>query len=142
MIIKEGRYGKFLACLGFPKCRNIKSLEEKRKPKVTDKTCPKCSKPLVERYSKGEKFLGCLGYPKCRYTEALIKISCPKCKEGELLRRRSKRGLFYGCSKYPNCTYTFNGRLTHEPCPNCNTYLIQYGTKIFCFSCNYTKEDK
>ncbi|MEW6103479.1 MAG: type I DNA topoisomerase, partial [bacterium] len=145
MVIREGKYGEFLACKNFPKCRNAKPIgsdKQRRKPEETDKICPKCNSRLVIRFAFGQKFFGCSSYPKCRYTEQLIKITCPKCKEGILVFRKSKRGGFYGCSKYPDCTYITNNKFLEEKCENCNTHLVQSGKKIFCLNCNYTKEDK
>lgn len=145
MVIREGKYGKFLACTGFPKCKNAKPMSEDNQriePEKTDKICSKCNKGLVVRFAKGQKFLGCSGYPACRYTEPLTKISCPKCISGFLVFRKSKRGGFYGCSKYPDCTYTTNGKPLEELCENCNIHLMQSGKKIFCLKCNFTKEDK
>ncbi len=145
MLIREGRYGEFLACSSFPRCKNAKPIggdKKKIEPQKTDKICPKCNLGLVVRFAYGQKFLACSGYPECRYTEPLIKVCCPKCKSGILVFRKSKRGSFYGCSKYPDCTYITNGTFLEEKCENCDIHLIQYGKKIFCLKCNYTKEDK
>lgn len=141
MVIKEGKYGEFLACAAFPKCRNTRPLIAEE-PQKTDKTCPKCNKLLVVRFAQQQKFLGCSGYPACCYAEPLIKVPCPKCKEGILIFKRSKMGSFYGCSTYPDCSYTTAGKPLEELCETCNINLIQYGKKIFCIKCNFTKEEK
>ena len=142
MVIKPGRFGEFLACPNFPKCRNTRPLEgEKRAPpEETDKVCPKCSLALVIRTGRSGRFLACKGYPKCKYTEPILKIPCPRCKEGILIFRNSKRGSFYGCSKYPSCDYTTRGEFLEETCPHCEKNLIKYNNRIFCVDCNYTKE--
>lgn len=142
MVVKPGRFGEFLACPNFPKCRNTRPLEgEKRAPpEETDKICPKCSSMLVIRTGRTGRFLACKGYPKCKYTEPILKIPCPRCKEGILIFRNSKRGSFYGCSKYPTCDYTTRGEFLEETCPHCAKNLIKYKERIFCVDCNYTKE--
>ena len=71
LVIREGRYGKFIGCSGFPKCRNIKKTgqeaERARQPVVeTGENCEKCGKPLVLREGRYGKFIGCSGFPKCR----------------------------------------------------------------------------
>ncbi|MEW6680560.1 MAG: topoisomerase DNA-binding C4 zinc finger domain-containing protein, partial [bacterium] len=145
MVIREGKYGEFLACKNFPKCRNAKPIGEQKEriePQKAGKLCPRCNQELVIRFARGQKFLGCSSYPDCRYTEQLIKITCPKCKEGVLVYRKSKRGGFYGCSRYPDCTYITNNKFLEEKCENCNNHLVQSGKKIFCLNCNWTREDK
>ncbi|MBU1598904.1 type I DNA topoisomerase [bacterium] len=142
MVIKPGRFGEFLACLNFPKCRNTRALKEEKRvpPEETDKICPKCSSALVIRTGRTGRFIACKGYPKCKYTEPILKIPCPRCKEGILIFRTSKRGSFYGCSKYPNCDYTTRGEFLEETCPHCKKNLIKYKERVFCVDCNYTKE--
>jgi DNA topoisomerase-1 len=70
MVVKYSRRGPFLACSGFPKCRNAKPLPEelKEKPKETDQPCPECGKNLVIRKGRRGEFLACSGYPNCKYT--------------------------------------------------------------------------
>jgi DNA topoisomerase-1 len=77
MVIKEGRHGKFLACPGFPECRNTKPIYVK-----IGVTCPQCGGDLIERHSKtGRLFYGCSNYPKCRFTswDKPINEKCPVC---------------------------------------------------------------
>ena len=78
MVKRVGRFGPFLSCSAYPKCKNIKSIEIK-----TGVKCPKCGGDIIERHSKrGKKFYGCSGYPKCDF--ALWNIptgeKCPKCE--------------------------------------------------------------
>ncbi|MBN2572140.1 MAG: type I DNA topoisomerase [Ignavibacteriales bacterium] len=112
MELKIGRFGRFLACTAYPKCKNIislKDLVEKTEPEYTGETCPKCGNRLVYRSGRYGKFIGCEKYPECDYVEKIkdeIGIKCPKCGEGQVVRRRSKRGkFFYGCSRYPDCDF-------------------------------------
>lgn len=80
----------------------------KKEVEFTDKTCPKCQGRLVVKWSRRGKFLSCENFPRCRYAESITAgVSCPECKEGELIERRNRRGQnFYGCSKFPECRYT------------------------------------
>ncbi|HHT9125940.1 MAG TPA: type I DNA topoisomerase [Candidatus Brocadiia bacterium] len=115
MVIRNGSRGKFLACSGYPKCKNTKSLggaPDDGKPRVTEEKCEKCGSPMIVRTSRMGKFLGCSGFPKCRNIKPLpTGIKCPKegCG-GELVQRKARKGkksfFFYGCSNYPKCDYT------------------------------------
>lgn len=102
MVIKMGRYGKFLACPGFPECRNTKPLFEE-----VGTSCPKCSKPLVVRRSKkGRKFYGCSGYPECDFVswEMPAPEPCPECKQLMVIKS-SKREKKHVCTN-PECRFT------------------------------------
>jgi DNA topoisomerase-1 len=111
--------GWFLACTGYPECKNTKSIEVAadgrisiRERKRLDDKCPECGEPLIERHGRYGKFIACSGYPKCRYIKKDRKpernISCPneEC-DGRIVRKRGKgRRYFYACTKYPECTFT------------------------------------
>ncbi len=102
MVIKMGRYGKFLACPGFPECRNTKPLFEE-----VGADCPKCAKPLVVRRSKkGRKFYGCSGYPECDFVswEMPAPDPCPECQQLMVIKS-SKRQKKYVCTN-PECRHT------------------------------------
>jgi len=71
MVIKMGRYGKFLACSNFPECKNTKPLEKTEEPKPTGIKCEKCGGDMVERKSRYGKFLACSNYPKCKNAKSL-----------------------------------------------------------------------
>ena len=96
MVVKQGRYGKFLACPGFPDCRNTKPLLID-----TGVKCPKCGGAIVERKShRGRKFYGCKNYPECDYTtwDQPLQENCPKCGSFMLKHHyKNGRGLTY-CS--------------------------------------------
>ncbi|AGA70020.1 DNA topoisomerase I [Desulfitobacterium dichloroeliminans LMG P-21439] len=101
MVIKMGRYGKFLACPGFPECRNTKPLLEEVGTK-----CPNCGNPLVIRRSKkGRKFYGCSTYPECEFVSWELPASepCPKCG-GLMVVKTSKQGKRYACTN-TECRY-------------------------------------
>ncbi len=87
MVIKMGRYGKFLACPNFPDCRNTKPIVEE-----VDASCPKCNSSIVVRKSKrGRKFYGCEGYPNCDFVswDLPVKEKCPDCG-GFMVQKSSK----------------------------------------------------
>jgi DNA topoisomerase-1 len=82
LVERMGRYGKFVSCSGFPKCKFIeKTKSDRPAPVKIGIECPKCGKDIVERVGRKGKFYGCTGYPKCRFTSAdlPIKETCPKC---------------------------------------------------------------
>lgn len=142
MVIKVGRYGKFLACSNFPQCRNTKRLnsngeiEEKAKPEILAEKCPECGAPLVMRQSRYGSFKGCSGYPKCKFIkkEAAedLNLKCPKCKEGKIVAKRSRRGMFYACDQYPDCQTAFSGKPTKENCPDCGWPMVETKTGAKC----------
>lgn len=118
MVIKWGRRGRFLACSGFPNCRNSKSLEP---PQESGRECPECGQELFIKQGRFGRFLGCSNYPACRHVEPLgtgIKCPRPDC-DGELVERASKKGRFYACSRYPDCRYRVRGKPEPIPCSEC-----------------------
>ena len=94
MVVKQGRFGKFLACPGFPECRNTKAIL-----KDTGVKCPKCDGHIVERKSRrGKGFYGCNKYPECDFVswDAPIPEPCPECGSLQLKHYyRNGRGLVY-----------------------------------------------
>ncbi|GAI75782.1 unnamed protein product, partial [marine sediment metagenome] len=76
MVIRLGRYGKFLACSSFPRCRYTAPLDEQGKkivPQMTEEKCSKCESPMVIRWGRRGKFLACSAYPKCKNTKSIPK---------------------------------------------------------------------
>ncbi len=146
MVIRWGRFGKFMACERYPECRTSKPVTNgngngdaataptaKAPARVLDEQCPDCGKPLVERSGRFGKFIACSGYPKCHYKKKPgINMPCPQpgCS-GEIVMLKNKRGrIFYGCSKYPACTFTSWQRPVPRACPACgNAYMVQKQTK-------------
>lgn len=131
MVIKLGRFGKFLACSGFPDCKNTKHLDSHGKieqEETTDEKCDKCGKPMQVKHGRFGKFLGCTGYPECKgikRIEVTTGVTCPTCEKGEMVQRRSKRGkVFYGCNQYPNCKTAVWSKPTGERCPSCGSLLV------------------
>jgi len=136
LLIKHGRYGKFIACSGFPKCRYKRSCDdglqstagskEKAKPagEELEEICPECGKPLVVKSSRYGKFVACSGYPECKYKRSYgrglqnaaggkekakpageeLERVCPDCGK-PLLIKSGRYGKFIACSGYPECRY-------------------------------------
>lgn len=114
MVIRESRFGKFLACSTYPKCNYKVSLDKAGnlvKPEETGEKCEKCGKPMVIRLGRRGKFLACSGYPDCRTTKSLnieqkapepVGENCHMCGK-EMVRRRGRYGEFIACSGYPQC---------------------------------------
>jgi len=140
MVIKWGRMGEFLACSGYPECRNTmnfrreegKIVPEKEEEVQVDDTCPECSAAMVMRRGRFGRFLACTRYPECKGTKPLsIGVSCPKGCGGYITEKRSRRGkTFYGCSSYPKCDFVSWDRPRNEPCPQCgSTFLLDKYSK-------------
>src|SRR5947207_3962368 len=124
MVIKWGRMGRFLACSGYPDCKNTKDfVEEEGKIKVvtdipTDEICPTCGKPMVNKRGRFGRFLACSDYPTCKTTRpiTLKGVVCPDCGGG-LAERKSRFGKsFFGCVNYPNCKFAAWDRPIPGPC--------------------------
>ncbi len=139
MIIKWGKYGRFLGCSNYPECRNIKRLTENDTPlpetEPTDETCDKCGSPMVIKTSRaGGKFLACTAYPECKNAKSInIGVDCPEAEcDGYIGELRSKRGkVFYGCSNYPKCDFISWDKPVNRECPECQVpFLVEKTTKM------------
>jgi DNA topoisomerase-1 len=134
LVIKLGRYGKFIGCSNWPDCSYIRNLDgqERKEPELLEETCPECGKPLAKKWGRFGPFIGCTGYPECRYIkreEQKTGVKCPKCGQGDLVVKRARRGkrgsLFYGCNRYPECDFTVGQRPVPDPCPSCGSLMVQ-----------------
>ena len=131
MIIKMGRFGKFMACGNYPDCKNTKQLGDDGKveePETTDEICEKCGKPMVFKIGRFGKFLGCSGYPDCRNIKAIVKstgVKCTQCGKGEIVEKKSKKGkIFFACDQYPKCKYALWSKPTGEKCSICGGLMV------------------
>lgn len=130
LVIKIGRFGKYLACNNYPKCENIKSFREvyaqQKEIEYTGEVCEKCGSKAVFREGKFGRFIGCERYPECDFVKNItLGIACPKCKEGEILERRSKKNkIFYGCSRYPDCDFVSWHKPVLQACPNGDSEIM------------------
>jgi len=133
MAIKLGRYGKFLACTGYPECKQARPINgesEAPEPEVSDQKCELCGELMLIKQGRYGKFLGCSGYPTCKGIQPLEKpkdtgIACPECGEGSFLEKKSRRGkVFYSCSKYPKCKKALWNKPIDKPCPECKAPFV------------------
>ncbi len=161
MIIKTGRYGKFLACSAFPDCKNIKGMNDNKKTidpqkekelkvlqeKYKNELCDKCDSKMAIKNGRFGPFLACSSYPNCKNIKNIKEnnngtgIKCPLCGKGEIVQKRSKRGVFYACDQYPDCKNAYWGKPTGEKCPDCEALLIETkeGVKCSAKGCGYSK---
>ncbi|OGY90949.1 MAG: DNA topoisomerase I [Candidatus Komeilibacteria bacterium RIFCSPLOWO2_02_FULL_48_11] len=135
MVIKTGRFGRFLACTGFPDCKNTKPVNgagQVEEPEKTDEKCELCGSPMQIKHGRFGKFLGCTKYPDCKgikRIEILTGVKCPSCGEGDIIEKKSRGGkTFYACNQYPKCKTSFFAKPINEKCPDCNSQLV-YGPK-------------
>ncbi len=144
MVIRWGRRGRFLACSGFPDCKNTRPLEgeAQQQPEETDQKCPECDSPMVVRTGRYGKFVSCSRYPECKGRARAPTIStgvlCPT-DGGDLLQRRTRRGrTFFGCANYPKCDFTTWARPLLEPCPACGKLIVvDRDDKAKCTVCDW-----
>jgi DNA topoisomerase-1 len=141
MVIKWGRMGEFLACSGYPECRNTMNFRREEDGRVapvkeeeiqTDEKCPACESPMVVKRGRFGRFLACSRYPECKTSKPIsIGVACPKGCGGYIAERRSRRGrTFYGCSSYPGCDFVSWDRPRAEKCPQCGgDYLVEKFSK-------------
>jgi DNA topoisomerase I len=146
LVRKASRFGPFLGCSRYPKCKFRRALTadgEPPQPKLLEEKCPDCGRPLQLRTGRYGEFVGCSGYPECKYikrdqAQAEAKPTgekCPQCGEGELVERTGRYGPFVACSRYPDCKYRANmgkdgkprqgPKLLDEPCPICGKPLVE-----------------
>ncbi len=131
MVIKLGRFGRFLACSNYPKCKNAKEINEEgeiENPQSANKKCEKCGREMVIKKGRFGEFLGCSGYPKCKNIKPIVKstgVKCPKCQKGEIVEKKSKKGrIFYACDRYPDCQFALWNKPTGEKCARCNELTV------------------
>jgi DNA topoisomerase-1 len=127
MVIKLGRFGKFLSCSNYPECKNAKPLEgeegsqkqpseqenkelQELREKLKDKKCDKCGAMMEVKVGRFGPFLGCSTYPDCKNITSIVVFSgvkCPNCDGGQLIERRTRKGgrIFWGCNKFPKCKF-------------------------------------
>ncbi len=128
MVIRRGRFGKYLYC----KTCNINKSLKKKEQKVSDTPCEKCGALMVEKEGKYGKYLACPNYPKCKNIKSILTIvaKCPKCGK-DVAKRFSKTGrIFYGCTGYPDCDFVSWDVPSGKKCPKCGNYTVIKEYKI------------
>lgn len=130
MIRRNGKYGKYLACSGYPECHNIVSEGEQE---ISAIPCPKCGENLVVKTGKFGKFLACPNYPDCKTTRPYLEEGeeaksygiCPECGSPMAQKKTKKGKIFYGCTGYPDCTFLSWDIPTGKKCPDCGSAIIK-----------------
>ncbi|MGB5965551.1 MAG: type I DNA topoisomerase [Sulfurimonadaceae bacterium] len=130
LLLRSGRYGNFIACSGFPKCKYTEQVieegeegKEGEAPKVetTDEKCDKCGGDMVIKNGRNGKFLACSNYPECKNTKSMeveakeSNVPCPECGK-KLVYRQSRRGPFWGCEDYPTCKFISKFEPSEKKC--------------------------
>ncbi len=149
MVIRWGRNGRFLACPGYPECRNTKEFVEGpggeirvvAREQSTEQKCDRCGSPMVIKTGRFGRFVACSAYPQCKNTKPLsVGVHCPRpgCP-GSLAEKRTRRGkLFFACTEYPKCDFALWDRPVPRPCPRCKApFLVEKldrnrGTRVLC----------
>ncbi|WP_231167606.1 type I DNA topoisomerase [Helicobacter pylori] len=131
LVKKNSRYGEFIACNNYPKCKYIKQTENANDGSKQE-LCEKCGGEMVQKFSKNGAFLACNNYPECKNTKSLKNtpnaneiiegVKCPECG-GDIALKRSRKGSFYGCNNYPKCRFLSNHKPINKRCEKCH-YLM------------------
>jgi len=130
LIMKFGRFGKFIACSNYPNCKHTEKTDAEKKVDEEHKgeICEVCGAPMAVKRGKFGTFLGCSNYPACKGIKKIENktgIKCPKCNVGDIVERKSKRGrMFYGCNTYPKCDFALWNKPNGETCPDCKSLLV------------------
>ncbi len=141
-----GKFGFFIGCTRFADedggCKYIRNLdgEERPEPELLDEMCPECGRPLAKKVGRFGPFVGCSGYPECKYIKKdppkRTGVTCPQCKQGELIEKRTRFGPFFGCERYPGCDLTVNNPpYPDRPCPECGSLLLERPKSFRCWNC-------
>ncbi len=131
LVKKNSRYGEFIACNNYPKCKYVKQTEN-ASDGAKQELCEKCGGEMVQKFSKNGAFLACNNYPECKNTKSLKNtpnakeiiegVKCPECG-GDIALKRSRKGSFYGCNNYPKCHFLSNHKPINKRCEKCH-YLM------------------
>ena len=150
MVIKWGQFGRFMACSGYPECKNTKEITSDEAAKEGENSadsepepCENCGKPMALKRGRFGQFLACTGYPECKTTRKIIAGSktpkkpdvaldetCPQCGQAKLMLREGRFGEFISCGNYPKCKY-IKPKTVGVPCPKpgCGGELIERRSK-------------
>ncbi|WP_075980939.1 type I DNA topoisomerase [Bacillus massilinigeriensis] len=112
--------------------------------------CELCGNEMVFKMGRYGKFMACSNFPDCRNTKAIVKeigVTCPKCKEGEIIERKSKkRRIFYGCNRFPECDFLSWDKPLPRSCPKCEGLLVEKklkkGVQVQCVNCDYKENQQ
>ena len=115
LLLRSGRFGNFIACSGFPKCKYTEQCDEEgntveKKEETAEEKCDKCGNDMIIKNGRNGQFLACSNYPDCKNTKSInveekaSKTPCPDCG-GTISLKNSRRGPFWGCNNYPECKF-------------------------------------
>ncbi|WP_154549718.1 type I DNA topoisomerase [Helicobacter pylori] len=131
LVKKNSRYGEFVACNNYPKCKYVKQTENANDG-AKQELCEKCGGEMVQKFSRNGAFLACNNYPECKNTKSLKNtpntneviegVKCPECG-GDIALKKSRKGSFYGCNNYPKCNFLSNHKPINKRCEKCH-YLM------------------
>ena len=132
MVLRNGKFGPFFACSGYPDCKNTRPIKPKdgteQAVETSDVKCKVCGARMIMKKSRtGQRFLACEQYPKCTHTESLsTNVPCPnKGCNGMVVEKASKKGrLFYSCNQYPECRFAMWDEPVDDVCPQCGTRVL------------------
>ncbi|WQZ43117.1 type I DNA topoisomerase [Helicobacter pylori] len=156
LVKKNSRYGEFIACNNYPKCKYIKQTENAN-DEADQELCEKCGGEMVQKFSRNGAFLACNNYPECKNTKSLKNtpnaneiiegVKCPECG-GDIALKRGRKGSFYGCNNYPKCNFLSNHKPINKRCEKCHYLMSEriYRKKkahecIQCKECVFLEED-
>jgi DNA topoisomerase-1 len=150
MVIKWGQFGSFMACSGYPECKNTKEIASEEAPREGEtaaeaepEPCENCGKPMALKRGRFGQFLACTGYPECKTTRKIVAAgkaakkpdveldeTCPQCGQAKLKLRDGRFGEFISCGNYPKCKY-IKPKTVGVPCPKpgCGGELIERRSK-------------
>ena len=155
MVYKNGRFGRFLACPGYPVCKNTVAIDKDGAPAVkkeeeletADFKCEICGSDVVKRKGKYGEFFACVNYPTCKFTRQKLQsigVPCPDCGADLVMKRGRGKMLFYSCERYPTCQFSSWDLPLVEKCPDCGKMLFRRKGRnmIVCKEkdCNYKRE--
>ncbi|GAA9391216.1 type I DNA topoisomerase [Helicobacter pylori] len=156
LVKKNSRYGEFIACNNYPKCKYVKQTENANDG-ANQELCEKCGGEMVQKFSRNGAFLACNNYPECKNTKSLKNapnaneiiegVKCPECG-GDIALKGSRKGSFYGCNNYPKCHFLSNHKPINKRCEKCHYLMSErmYRKKkahecIQCKECVFLEED-
>jgi DNA topoisomerase-1 len=152
MVIKWGQFGRFMACSGYPECKNTKEITTDEAAKeggeasaenAEPEPCENCGKPMALKRGRFGQFLACTGYPECKTTrkiaagaktpkkpDVILDEVCPQCGQAKMVLKEGRFGEFISCSNYPKCKY-IKPKTVGVPCPKpgCGGELIERRSK-------------
>ena len=136
MIRRNGKFGKYLACSGYPVCHNIVS---EAKEEISAVRCPKCGENMLVKSGKFGKFLACPGYPDCKCTLPMPTEEptadtgiCPDCGAATVARKSKRGKTYYSCSCYPQCKFMSWDIPTGKRCEICGEAIVKTSGGVGC----------